>query len=62
MRELTPLEARVMAVLVEKAATVPDSYPLTLNALQYLFPLPNTGAPNAISNNYSLNLPVPISL
>ncbi|MEK8050326.1 YceH family protein [Ideonella sp. DXS22W] len=34
MRELTPLEARVLAVLVEKAATVPDSYPLTLNSLQ----------------------------
>ncbi|MBP6901763.1 MAG: YceH family protein [Burkholderiaceae bacterium] len=34
MRELSPLEARVLAVLVEKAATVPDSYPLTLNALQ----------------------------
>ena len=27
------LEARVLAVLVEKAATVPDSYPLSLNAL-----------------------------
>ncbi|MEQ1947745.1 MAG: TonB-dependent receptor, partial [Bryobacteraceae bacterium] len=35
--------------------------PVALNALQYLFPLPNTGAPNAIANNYSLNLPVPIS-
>ena len=27
------LEARVLAVLVEKAATVPDSYPLSLNAV-----------------------------
>lgn len=33
MRELTPLEARVVAVLVEKQATVPDTYPLSLNAL-----------------------------
>lgn len=33
MRTLTPLEARVLAVLVEKAATVPDSYPMTLNGL-----------------------------
>lgn len=33
MRELSPLEARVLAVLVEKQATVPDTYPLSLNAL-----------------------------
>lgn len=33
MRDLTPLEARVLGVLVEKAATVPDTYPLSLNAL-----------------------------
>jgi uncharacterized protein len=33
MRALTPLEARVLAVLAEKQATVPDSYPLSLNAL-----------------------------
>lgn len=32
-RALTPLEARVLAVLVEKQATVPDTYPLSLNAL-----------------------------
>lgn len=31
---LTPLEARVLAVLVEKQHTVPDTYPLSLNALQ----------------------------
>jgi uncharacterized protein len=30
---LSPLEARVLAVLVEKEQTVPDAYPLTLNAL-----------------------------
>lgn len=30
---LTPLQARVLAVLVEKERTVPDTYPLTVNAL-----------------------------
>ena len=33
LRILTPIEARVIATLMEKARTVPDSYPLTLNAL-----------------------------
>ena len=33
MRQLTPIEARVLGVLVEKQATVPDTYPLSLNAL-----------------------------
>jgi len=33
MRELSLLEARVLGVLVEKAHTVPDSYPLSLNSL-----------------------------
>ena len=33
MRALTPLEARVLGVLVEKQHTVPDSYPLSANAL-----------------------------
>jgi uncharacterized protein len=33
MRILTPLEVRVLGVLFEKQATVPDSYPLSLNAL-----------------------------
>lgn len=33
MRHLTPLEARVLGVLVEKALTTPAQYPLTLNAL-----------------------------
>ncbi len=32
-RDLTPLEARVLAVLVEKQHTVPDSYPMSLNSL-----------------------------
>ena len=31
---LSPEEARVLACLVEKEATVPDAYPLTLNALR----------------------------
>ena len=33
LRELTILEARVLGVLIEKERTVPDTYPLTLNAL-----------------------------
>lgn len=33
LRTLTPLEARVLGTLMEKARTVPDSYPLTLNAV-----------------------------
>ncbi|SPB13894.1 hypothetical protein NOV72_01159 [Caballeronia novacaledonica] len=33
LRELTPLEARVLGVLVEKQHTVPDTYPLSLNSL-----------------------------
>jgi len=35
--------------------------PVAANALKYLFPLPNTGSPNAIANNYVLNMPTPIS-
>ena len=31
--ELTPLEARVIGCLIEKAITTPDQYPLSLNAL-----------------------------
>jgi len=33
VRELSALEARVLAVLVEKESTVPDSYPMSLNSL-----------------------------
>ena len=33
LRDLSPLEARVLGVLVEKQHTVPDTYPLSLNAL-----------------------------
>ena len=32
-RPLSPPQARVLATLMEKARTVPDSYPMTLNAL-----------------------------
>ena len=32
-RPLTAIEARILGSLMEKARTVPDSYPLTLNAL-----------------------------
>lgn len=35
--------------------------PVALNALKYLWPLPNTGAPNAIANNYTNNMSTPIS-
>jgi hypothetical protein len=35
--------------------------PLSLNALKYLFPLPNTGSPNAIASNYVQNYPAPIT-
>jgi uncharacterized protein YceH (UPF0502 family) len=31
--QLTPIEARVLGTLMEKARTVPDSYPLSLNTL-----------------------------
>lgn len=33
MEPLSPAEARVLGTLMEKARTVPDSYPMTLNAL-----------------------------
>jgi uncharacterized protein len=33
MRQLTSLEARVVGVLFEKALTVPDSYPLSMNTV-----------------------------
>jgi hypothetical protein len=34
---------------------------LSLAALKYLYPLPNTGGPNAIANNFVENYPSPIS-
>jgi hypothetical protein len=35
--------------------------PVALNALRYLYPLPNAGAPNAIANNFVENFPAPIT-
>jgi hypothetical protein len=35
--------------------------PLALAALKYLYPLPNTGAANAVANNFVENFPAPIS-
>jgi len=35
--------------------------PVALATLKYLYPLPNIGPPNAISNNYGVNFPTPIS-
>jgi uncharacterized protein YceH (UPF0502 family) len=32
--QVTPLEARVLGCLIEKAATTPEAYPLTLNSAQ----------------------------
>jgi hypothetical protein len=34
--------------------------PVSKAALQYLWPLPNAGAPNAIANNFAYNMPTPI--
>lgn len=33
--------------------------PFSLAVMKYLFPLPNTGSPNAIANNYVQNFPTP---
>jgi hypothetical protein len=35
--------------------------PVSAGVLKSLFPLPNTGAPNAIANNYVQNFPTPIT-
>lgn len=35
--------------------------PLSAAAMQYMFPLPNTGSPNSLVNNYVDNFPTPIS-
>jgi hypothetical protein len=35
--------------------------PISKNVMKYFFPLPNTGAPNAIANNYSTNFKTPIT-
>src|SRR3954469_4280347 len=33
MIQLTPIEARVLGVLIEKSTTTPEQYPLSINAL-----------------------------
>ena len=35
--------------------------PVAANALKYLFPLPNTGGPNALANNYVENVATPVN-
>jgi hypothetical protein len=35
--------------------------PISAKALALFYPLPNTGAPNAISNNFAMNFPTPIN-
>ena len=63
---LTDIEARVLATLMEKARTVPDSYPLTLNSLvlgcnqkssrEPLMNVTETQAAEALGNLKPLNL------
>jgi uncharacterized protein YceH (UPF0502 family) len=63
---LTPIEARVVATLMEKARTVPDSYPLTLNSLvlgcnqkssrEPLMELTETQVADALSRLKEINL------
>lgn len=71
MRELSQIEARVLGVLVEKQHTVPDSYPLSLNALtigcnqktarQPLMELTDSDVLSAIESLKSLHLIVEVS-
>lgn len=71
MRELSAIEARVLGVLVEKQHTVPDSYPLSLNALttgcnqktarQPLMELSDADVLAAIESLKSLHLVVEVS-
>ncbi len=63
---LTPVEARVLGTLMEKARTVPDSYPLSLNSLVLgcnqkssrdpLMELSEADVANALSSLKSRNL------
>jgi uncharacterized protein YceH (UPF0502 family) len=50
MIELTPTEARVLGVLIEKSTTTPEQYPLSLNAL-------TNGANQKSNRDPVLNLP-----
>ena len=66
LKILTPIEARVLATLMEKARTVPDSYPLSLNALvlgcnqktsrEPLMDISNDEASQAVSSLKALSL------
>ena len=68
LRPLTPIEARILGVLVEKERTVPDAYPLSLNALcagcnqktsrAPLMEVPETEAQLALDELRSLSLVV----
>lgn len=49
LRPLTPIEARVLATLMEKARTVPDTYPLSLNGVV-------TGCNQKTSRDPSMNV------
>ena len=63
---LTPIEARVLGTLMEKARTVPDSYPLSLNSLMLgcnqkssrdpVMDLSEADVAGALDNLMSLNL------
>jgi len=57
----TILDPTTGTPLVGKQIPFTQISPVALSALKYLFPLPNTGAPNAIANNYSVNFPTPIT-
>ena len=50
MLQLTPTEARVLGVLIEKSTTTPEQYPLSLNAL-------SAGANQKSNRDPVLNLP-----
>jgi uncharacterized protein YceH (UPF0502 family) len=63
---LTPIEARVLGTLMEKARTVPDSYPLSLNSLMLgcnqkssrdpVMDLSEADMPSALDNLQTCNL------
>ena len=49
------------AAYINNMIPATDINALSQNVLKYLFPLPNTGSANAVSNNYSENFNTPIS-
>ena len=57
----TILDPTTGTPFVNKQIPIGQISPVALAALKYLFPLPNTGAPNAIANNYSTNFATPIT-